>query len=140
MKKRCRGAERADRDEKTGPGADQLGRTVETVTREQKYIEQLREIGVYQPAFDPEIHMLAMMEREHQRTVKAWRAAGSPISGDLCQAVERQRRDILQHRDALGLTPKGLHRLRPSLSADSSHKGQISVLNQIRARRMNEDN
>ena len=73
----------------------------------------MKELGVYHPVFDPAIHTLAMMEREHQRTVKVWKASGSRVDTDIYQAVERQRRDILAHRDALGLTPKGLKRLTP---------------------------
>lgn len=93
------------------------------MTREQKYVEQLKQIGIYQPAFDPEIHTLAVMERDLQRMLKAWKAAGSPITDETVQgsptsnkmldAIVTLRRDILSHRDALGLTPKGLHRLRP---------------------------
>ncbi len=88
------------------------------MTREQKYTEQLRQIGIYHPAFDPEIHTLAMLEREHQRTVKTWNKMGSPIDSPVYLALERQRRDILAHRDALGLTPRGLKRLKPALASD----------------------
>lgn len=105
-----------------------------SLTREQKYREQLRDMGVWQEAFAPEVHMLAMMEREHQRLLKTWKAAGSPPD-ETYQVIERQRRDILSHRDALGLTPKGLHRLRPKGLESGSGQGQISVLDQIRARR-----
>ena len=83
------------------------------VTREQKCVELLKAAGVYQPAFDMEIHMLAMMEREHQRTLKTWRERGSRPDTDLYDVIVQQRKDILAHRDALGLTPKGMHRLRP---------------------------
>lgn len=82
------------------------------MTREKKYAEQLQALGVYDPAFDPEIHTLAIMERDHQRTLKAWRAEGSDVTSELYAAIERQRRDILAHRTSLGLTPQGLRRLR----------------------------
>ena len=92
------------------------------MTREQKYREQMKALGVYREAFEPEINMLAMMERELQRMVKAWKAAGSPITDETAtgsptsnktlDAITAMRRDILAHRDALGLTPKGLQRLR----------------------------
>lgn len=113
------------------------------MTREQKYTEQLQAMGVWQEAFAPEIHTLAMMERELQRMIKVWKAQGSPItdetangtptSNKMYDAIMGMRRDILAHRDALGLTPKGLHRLRPKAADDGgSGKGQISVLEQIR--------
>ena len=120
------------------------------VTREQRYTEQLKEIGIYQPAFDPEIKMLAMMERELQRMVKAWKAAGSPItdtgaqgtptSNKMLDAINSMRRDILAHRDALGLTPKGLHRLRPKSSGTDQEQTdpQPTVLELIRNRRRDE--
>lgn len=84
------------------------------MTREQKYVEQLMALGIYQPAFDPEIHTLAIMEREHQRTLKRWHEAGDSTDSDLYPVIVQQRRDILSHRDALGLTPKALRRLKTS--------------------------
>lgn len=119
------------------------------MTREQKYTEQLLAMGVWQDAFAPEIHTLAMMERELQRMIKEWKAAGSPVtdetsngtktSNKLYDAIAAMRRDILQHRDALGLTPKGLHRLRRSETGSGTGKGQISVLDQIRKKRAGEN-
>ena len=82
------------------------------MTREQKYAQQLQALGIYNTAFDPEIHTLAIMERDHQRTLKAWRAEGSDVTSELYAVIERQRRDILTHRDSLGLTPKALRRLK----------------------------
>ena len=90
------------------------------MTREQKYIEQLQDLGIYNPAFDPEIHTLAIMERDHQRTLKQWKSQGSDVTGEIYAVIERQRRDILAHRDSLGLTPRGLRRLRGAfLPADT---------------------
>lgn len=106
------------------------------MTAEDKYKNQLIELGVYQPAFDAEIHTLCMMERELRREQKEWREVKNDLdtaqnaareSGNmegktlasLLKAVNSHyalilqlRRDILTHRDALGLTPKGLQRLR----------------------------
>lgn len=81
-------------------------------TREQIYEEQLKSLGIWQPAFRPAVKTLADMEREHQRTKKAWRADGSSPTSDLYPIIVQQRRDIFTHRDALGLTPKGLRRLK----------------------------
>ena len=95
---------------------------------EDKYKAQLQELGIWQEAFAPEIHTLAMMERELRRIEKVWREAQADLKDarqnslpekDLAKAVDAHysliltlRRDILAHRDALGLTPKGLQRLR----------------------------
>ena len=118
------------------------------MTREQKYTEQLQELGIYQEAFDPEIRMLAMMERELQRMVKRWKAEGSPItdtgaqgtptSNKTLDAINAMRRDILAHRDALGLTPKGLHRLKPKGMEQPTAAGQQTVLELIQRRRRDE--
>lgn len=104
----------------------------ERVKAEDKYKNQLVELGVYQPAFDAEIHTLCMMERELRREQKEWREVKKTLDAaresgstegkalaSLLKAVNSHyaiilqlRRDILSHRDALGLTPKGLQRLR----------------------------
>ena len=116
------------------------------VTREQKYREQLQEIGIYREAFDPEIHMLAMMERELQRMVKLWKAQGSPVtdygasgavtSNKTLDAINSMRRDILAHRDALGLTPKGLHRLKKNSAEEPAERGEgQTVLELVRSKK-----
>ena len=106
------------------------------MTREQKYKAELREMGIYREAFDPEIHMLAMMERELQRMVKDWKAEGSQVGTDLHDAIVRQRRDILTHRDALGLTPKGLKRLTSKTTGiQEPEEPRVSVLEMVRTRR-----
>lgn len=78
--------------------------------------------------------------------VKSWKAAGSPVTDETANgsptsdktldAITRLRRDILSHRDALGLTPKGLHRLRRTGAAEPEDKdGQGTVLKLIQSRR-----
>ena len=57
--------------------------------------------------------------------MKAWKATAEPNKAPstehpLYDVISRQRKDILTHRDALGLTPKGLQRLlRQSHNAES---------------------
>ena len=94
-------------------------------TKEKKYIEQLQALGVYTPAFDGEIHELCILERELSRARKQWSKTAtngeSPSLSDPLYAVITQiRRDILAHRDALGLTPKALKRLLGELNLDSA--------------------
>ena len=84
------------------------------MTREQIYTAQLKDLGVWHPAFVPAVRTLADLEREHQKTKKAWRAGGAAFDSVLYPVIERQRRDILAHRESLGLTPKGLRRLKAS--------------------------
>lgn len=86
-------------------------------TREDTYKAQLQELGIYQRAFDPEIKTLATLERELTRAKKEWAATakapakpsvGHPLYAIVCTL----RREILAHRETLGLTPKALRRLR----------------------------
>lgn len=87
------------------------------MTRENVYKKQLQELGIYDPAFDPEIKTLATLERRKTRAEKAWSATkpagGKPSFLDphyqiICQ-LESQ---ILTHRESLGLTPKSLRKLK----------------------------
>ena len=103
------------------------------MTREQKYAEQLRALGIYHELYDPEIHTLAIMEREHQRTLTAWKKAGSDTADELYAVIVQQRRDILAHRDALGLTPKAMRRFRAQVGEEKDERRE-TVLELMRAR------
>lgn len=86
-------------------------------TREQTYRQQLQALGIYDPAFDPEISTLAKLERRKTRAEKAWSATappgGKPSFLDPHYQVIVQLEDkILAHRETLGLTPKALRRLK----------------------------
>ncbi len=87
------------------------------MAKEAVYKQQLIDLGVYDPAFDPAIHVLCIQERELSRAMKAWKATAAKdeaplITDPLYQEISKLRRDILARQDALGLTPKGLQRLR----------------------------
>lgn len=87
------------------------------MAREEKYIEQLKALGIWDEAFRPEVSELAQLEREKTRVKKAWSATVpkgcSPSFTDpLYTVLANLRREILVHREALGLTPKSLRRLR----------------------------
>ena len=118
------------------------------MTREQKYAAQMQRLGIYDEVFDPEIHSLCIMERDLQRLTKRWKADG-------CQTVEKNgrgpaatdrtfdaimtlRRQVLAMKDALGLTPKALCRLkgRP-VPADAEQEDQIpelTILDEVRSK------
>lgn len=86
-------------------------------TREQTYKEQLQELQIYDPAFEPEIKTLAQLERRLTRAQKAWSATapagGKPSFLDPHYQIIVQLEDkILQHRNALGLTPAAMRRLK----------------------------
>lgn len=108
------------------------------MTREQKYTEQMRELGIYHEVYDPEIHTLAMMERENQRAVSRWKKEGADPDSKMYAVIEQQRRDILAHRDALGLTPKAMRRLKPGRpEAERPGRNQPTVLELVRAKAEN---
>ena len=116
------------------------------MSKESTYIRQLQDLGVYDPAFDPAIHMLCIQERELSRAMKAWKATAADgaaplITDPLYQEISRLRRDILARQDALGLTPKGLQRLRKNAApapgeavpaAGTANRGFSALMDRIR--------
>ena len=87
--------------------------------REDIYTAQLKALGVYDPAFDPLIRDLAKAERRRTRVEKAW-AKTAPPGGKPSfldphwQIITQLDREILIYREAMGLTPKSLRKLRGS--------------------------
>ena len=94
------------------------------MTKEQKYAAEMKRLGIYDPAFDPTIHQLAILEREQSRTRKAWKIAlEEGKDPDRIYAVILQQ-DKLIHtlRDSLGMTPKGLKRFRGSFGSEEDEQ------------------
>lgn len=93
------------------------------MTKEETYIRQLTELGVYNPAFEPAIKTLATMERELRRVQRAWKDS---YGGDTPQMIRggevdphyalitSMRKDIQSCRESLGLTPRALRKLKGS--------------------------
>lgn len=87
------------------------------MTKEETYREQMQALGIYDPAFEPEIRCLARIEREYTRAQKAWSATAQPKGSKPSfldphfAVIQKLRAEILQHREALGLTPKALRKL-----------------------------
>ena len=112
------------------------------MTREQKYIEQMQRLGIYDEIFEPEVHALCIMERDLQRLTKRWKEQGyqtveqtgrGPATTDKnFDAIMTLRRQILAMKDALGLTPKALARLKgkPAAEATDEHEDlpKVTVL------------
>ena len=115
------------------------------MTREQKYTDQMTRLGIYDEIFAPEIHTLCIMERDLQRITKRWKDAGcqtvessgkGPATTDRnFDAIMTLRRQILSVKDALGLTPRALARLKgrpvPSEETDDAEK-PATVLQLVR--------
>lgn len=86
------------------------------MTKEETYKNQLIALGVWDDAFIPEVHDLCQLERELTRAKKEWSKTAGPgqkpsVLDKHYQIIQQLRRDILTHRESLGLTPKGLKRL-----------------------------
>ena len=101
------------------------------MTREQVYEQQLRELGIYEEAFRPEIATLAQLERELSRAKKAWSATvpkgeKPSLLDPLYAVIVGIRREILAHREALGLTPKALRKLRGAPPAGPTEQDLIT--------------
>lgn len=116
-------------------------------SKEAKYKRQLESLGVYDEAFEPAIHMLCIQERELSRAMRAWKATAPSkndapsITDPLYLEISKLRRDILARQDALGLTPKGLQRLRKNTApasadatptAGTANKGFAALMDSIR--------
>ena len=89
---------------------------------EAKYTRQLQELGVYRTAFDPEIKTLCQVEREYRALDKEWRKT-KDYTSKLYDRRTALRREILEHRDSLGLTPKGFKRLKPETVSGQTGSG-----------------
>ena len=112
-------------------------------TKEQIYTSQMIELGIYEKAFDPEIRMLARLERELTRAQKEWSrtaiGGGAPsFTEPIYPTIQRLRQEILQHREALGLTPKALRKLRGQPAEGPSQQEQITAKLDLIAQRVSE--
>lgn len=112
-------------------------------TKEQIYTGQMIELGIYEKAFDPEIKMLARLERELTRAQKEWsktaQDGGAPsFTEPIYATIQRLRQEILTHREALGLTPKSLRKLRGQPAEGPSQQEQITAKLDLIAQRVAE--
>ena len=101
-------------------------------TREQIYTQQLKDLGIWEDAFAPMVKELAQLDRRRTRLQKAWAATappgGKPSFLDPHYAlIVQAERDSLAFREALGLTPKALRRLRGAVPEAPAKDGGISA-------------
>lgn len=113
------------------------------MAREDVYIAQLQELGVWNEAFRPMVKDLAKAERRRTRAEKEWAATvpkgGKPsFTHPLYQACVQLDRTVMEYREALGLTPKALRRVRgadaPEVASGDSPDGIAKRLDAILAR------
>ena len=101
------------------------------MTKEQIYQQQMVELGIWEDAFAPEVSTLAQMERDLTRAKKAWSETAPPggkpsVLDPHFAVITGLRREILAHREALGLTPKGLRKLRGPVADGPSEQDLIT--------------
>ena len=101
------------------------------MTKEQIYRQQMEELGIWEDAFAPEVATLAQMERDLTRAKKAWSETAPPggkpsVLDPHFAIITGLRREILAHREALGLTPKGLRKLRGPVADGPSEQDLIT--------------
>jgi len=103
-------------------------------TREQIYTQQLKDLSIWEDAFAPMVKELAQIDRRRTRLQKAWAASappgGKPSFLDPHYAlIVQAERDALAYREALGLTPKALRRLRgqPTAATGPTAADEISA-------------
>lgn len=89
-------------------------------SKEKTYAEQLKALGVYNEAFDGAIHELCILERELRRarnelSKKYPEDKYKAFNDPLYSTVRQLQTAILSYRDSLGLTPKGLQKLKGKL-------------------------
>ena len=87
------------------------------MTKEEKVRTQMIALGTWNEAFAPMVHSLCVLERETHRIRAEWKATAppgrAPSAMDPHYAVIRaNEREISALRDALGLTPRGLRRIK----------------------------
>ena len=92
------------------------------MTREEFYEEQLKLLGVWEEAFRSLVKDLAKAERRRTRAEKEWSLTAPPggkpsFLDPHYQIVEKLDGVILTYKEALGLTPKSLRRLRGAVDA-----------------------
>lgn len=111
------------------------------MTKEQVYRKQMQELGIWEDIFEPELRTLARIEREYTRAMKAWSETAPPggkpsFLNEHYPVIQKLRAEILQHREALGLTPKALRKLTGVAGADAPEQKDLiaSKLDQIAAR------
>ena len=105
-------------------------------SKENSYAEQLKTLGIYDPAFDPAIHELCILERELSRARKQLKAKsknGEPPSfaDPVYTAIRQIQTSILAYRDSLGLTPKSLKKLKGTCTPEPAEPPQDNVLARI---------
>ncbi|MBO7668416.1 MAG: hypothetical protein J6T26_08145 [Firmicutes bacterium] len=110
------------------------------MTKEDKYKAVMESLGTWNVAYAPLVHELCILEREISRARAAWKRTappgGSPSPLDPHYTMIRQMvREATALRDTLGLTPRGLRRIKGINTGEGSgedHRDDENVLTLVR--------
>lgn len=105
-------------------------------SKEKTYAEQLKALGVYNEAFDSAIHELCILERELRRARNELKQKYpedkyKAFSDPLYSTIRQLQTSILAYRDSLGLTPKGLQKLKGRVESPAPTKSMETPLSLI---------
>lgn len=91
-------------------------------SKEQVYKKQLEDLGTYEEAFETAIKELCILEREISRARRKLKAKHTGkdrkvddyayFTDPLYGVIKQLQATVLAYKDALGLTPKGLKKLK----------------------------
>lgn len=95
------------------------------MTKEDKIRETMISLGTWNAAWAPMVHSLCTLERETSRVRAAWKRTAppgqAPSAMDPHYAIIRSNeKEIAAMRDALGLTPRGLRRIKGAGTSEGS--------------------
>lgn len=109
------------------------------MTKEDNVRDQMIALGTWNAAFAPVVHSLCVLERETARIRAEWKKTAppgrTPSAMDPHYAVIRSNeREISAMREALGLTPRGLRRIKGLGTSEGSGENvpQATVLSIVR--------
>lgn len=108
--------------------------------KEDKYKGMMESLGTWNVAYAPLVHELCILEREIGRARTAWKQTAPPGRApsplDPHYAMIRQMvREATALRDALGLTPRGLRRIKGINTGEGSgedRRDEENVLSLVR--------
>ena len=109
------------------------------MTKEEKYRQAMISLGTWNEAFAPAVHSLCVLERETSRLRADWKRTAPPSKAPSAldphyAQIRANEREISALRDALGLTPRGLRRLKGVQTAEGTGEAPAatSVLQLVR--------
>lgn len=99
--------------------------------RKETIIEDMKRLGIYEPAYLPSVDDLCTYERERSAARKEWKASAEPghrpsFTHPLYETIKGMNRDINKLRYELGLVPKGLEAIRKKVAPSSSDAAPVA--------------